>query len=60
MEVIGKYDPNSLGATRPLDIVNGKLTFQLYGQDNELHPITVPDTRFNRQMAVWCRKFDRQ
>ena len=54
------YDPNSLEPTRELEIKDGQVTLTLYGQDDNLVSLPVKDTRFNRQMAVWLRKFDRQ
>ena len=54
------YDPNSLEASRPIVERDGGIELTIYGQDDELQTIVIPDTRFNRQLVVWCRKFDRQ
>ena len=55
-----EYDPNSLEPTRALEIKEGGVKLTLYGQDDVLISMPVKDTRFNRQLAVYLRKFDRQ
>jgi hypothetical protein len=60
MEIPESYDPNSLEATRPLEIDGDTLIMRVYGQDGTLNSLPVRNTRHNRQVAVWLRKFDRR
>lgn len=48
----------SLVPTRPLDIRDGVIHYQLYDQSDTLVPATCKDTTSNRLFVVWCRKFD--
>lgn len=54
------YDPNSLEPTRPLDIRDGFIHYELYDQEGVLRQAKCADTTSNRYFVVWCRKFDRR
>ena len=55
-----EYDPNSLEATRPIIERDGGIELTLYDQADEIQILIIPDTRFNRQLVTWCRKYDRR
>lgn len=50
----------SLEPTRPLDIRNGRIYYQIYNQENELVETNCADSTSNRHFVVWIRKFDRK
>jgi hypothetical protein len=50
---------NPLTPTTPIIEQNGGIELKIYDQEGNLSSLTVRDTRFNRQLVVWCRKFDR-
>lgn len=54
-----EYDPNSLEATRPLDIRDGRIHFNIYGQDGHFVALDIADNQYTRMFVVWLRKYDR-